>query len=128
MLVEDHDGARLYLFSKGNVSLITTHRPEDGPGRQLDEALEMTRSADPRTRVRGLTLLSDVEDPIALDTALVLLSDPAAAVREEAVQLIIEHRGSDIASIVEIASHDPSSRVRQAAAELIAERSDDWGD
>ncbi|MCP4299517.1 MAG: hypothetical protein GY783_02935 [Gammaproteobacteria bacterium] len=128
MLIEDQDGARLFIFSTGNVSAVTTQQPEDGPGRQLDEALEMTRSTDPRTRVRGLTLLSDVEDPAALDAALVLLSDPVAAVREEAVQLIIEHPDADIDGVVAIAANDPSERVRQATVDLIEERLDDRGD
>jgi HEAT repeat protein len=88
----------------------------------------MTRSADFRTRVRGLTLLSGVEDPAALDTALVLLSDPVAAVREEAVQLIIEHPDADIDNVVAIAANDPSKRVRQTTADLIEERLDDRGD
>lgn len=131
MLVEDQHGARLFVFSTGSITTVTDLQDVSSgqPGRsQMNAALEMTRSADSRIRVRGLTLLSGVEELAALDAALVLLFDPVAAVREEAVQLIIEHPGSDIASIVEIATHDPSSRVRQAAAELIAERSDDWGD
>lgn len=128
MLVENQDGARLFIFSTGSVSAVTTHQPGDGPARQLDEALEMTQSADPRTRVRGLTLLSDVDDPAALDAGLVLLSDPVAAVREEAVQLIIEHPDADIDGVVAIAANDPSERVRQATLDLIEERLDDRGD
>ena len=130
-LRDDQHGARLFVFSTGSITTVTDLQDVSSgqPGRsQMNAALEMTRSADSRIRVRGLTLLSGVEELAALDAALVLLFDPVAAVREEAVQLIIEHPGSDIASIVEIATHDPSSRVRQAAAELIAERSDDWGD
>ncbi|MDH3304375.1 MAG: HEAT repeat domain-containing protein [Gammaproteobacteria bacterium] len=128
LLVEDQDGARLFVFSTGSVTAVTARRPAKTSSRQVEEALIMTRSADTRTRVRGLTLLSGVDDPAALDAALVLFSDPAAAVREEAVQLIIEHPDADVASIAEIASRDPSDRVRQASAELISERSDDWGD
>lgn len=128
LLVEDQDGARLFVFSTGNVTAVTAPRPEKTSNGQFEEALEMTRSTDSRTRVRGLTLLSGVDDPAALDAALVLLADPVAAVREEAVQLIIEHPNADIASIAEIASRDPSPRVRQATAELISERSDDVGD
>lgn len=128
LLVEDQDGARLFVFPTGNVTAVTAPRPEKTSNGQFEEALEMTRSTDSRTRVRGLTLLSGVDDPAALDAALVLLADPVAAVREEAVQLIIEHPNADIASIAEIASRDPSPRVRQATAELISERSDDVGD
>lgn len=128
LLVENQDGARLFVFSTGSVTAVTTHRAEETSSRHFEEALAMTRSADSRTRVRGLTLLSGVDDPAALDAALVLLSDPAAAVRVEAVQLIIEHPDADVASIAEIASRDPSDKVRQASAELISERSDEWGD
>jgi hypothetical protein len=128
LLVEDQDGARLFVFSTGNVAAVTSPRPEETGNAQLVKALEMTRSVDSRTRIRGLTLLSGVDDPAALDAALVLLSDPVATVREEAVQLIIEHPDADIDSAVAIASRDPSPRVRQATAELISERSDDFGD
>ena len=128
LLVEEQDGARLFVFSTGNVTAVPAPRPEDRSNAQLVEALEMTRSADSRTRIRGLTLLSGVDDPAALDAGLVLLSDPVAAVREEAVQLVIEHPDADTDSVIAIASRDPSPQVREAGAELISERSDDWGD
>lgn len=88
----------------------------------------MTRSADFRKRVRGLTLLSDINNPTVLDAALVLLSDPVAAVREEAVQIVAEHPGADIDSVIALAANDPSERVRLVAEDLIEERRDDWGD
>ena len=128
LLVEDQDGARLFLFSAGSVTSVTTQQQSEKSTETLDEALEMTRSADSRRRVRGLTLLSGADDLAALDAALVLLSDPVAAVREEAVQFVIEHPHADIDSIIAIASRDPSSRVREASAELISERADEEGD
>jgi len=128
LLVEDQDGARLFVFSTGDVTAVTAPRPEKTSNGQFEEALEMTRSTRFRTRVRGLTLLAGVDDPAVLDAALVLLSDPVAAVREEAVQLIIEHPDADIDSAIAIASHDPSPRVRQASVELISERSGEGGD
>ncbi len=88
-------------------------------------ALEMTRSADSRARVRGLTLLSGVDDPLALDTAMVLLTDPVTAVREEAFQLVLEHPHADIAGALNLALDDPSARVREAASELMDELSGD---
>lgn len=88
-------------------------------------ALEMTRSADSRARVRGLTLLSGVDHPLALDAAMVLLTDPVTAVREEAFQLVLEHPHADIAGALNLALDDPSARVREAASELMAEQSGD---
>lgn len=133
LLLEDDKGARLFVFSTGNETTLTVPVRERSVADRTDrvessKALEMTRSSNYRQRIRGLTLLSDVEDTYALDAALVLLSDPVVAVREEAVQLIIEHPGADIDSIVAIAANDPSKRVRQAAAELVEERFDDQGD
>lgn len=124
VLVEDNDGARLFVFSTGNISSVTPAVAEN----ETDKALAMTRSADFRKRVRGLTLLTDVDDPAALDAALVLLSDPEVAVREEAVQLLIEHPAADIDSVVALATNDPSDRVRLIAAELIEERRAEMGD
>lgn len=127
LLIEDQDGARLFVFSTGNVTTVTARRDVGATG-PLNKALEMTRSTDPALRVRGLTLLSGVDDAAALDAALVLLSDPEAAVREEAVQLVFEHPGADIESAAAVASRDPSPRVREAVAELASERSNDPGD
>ena len=124
VLVEDGNGARLFVFSTGSISSVTPAIPEN----ETDKALAMTRSADFRERVRGLTLLSDVDDPAALDTALVLLSDPEVAVREEAVQLLVEHPAADIDSVIALAENDPSERVRLIATELIEERREEMGD
>ena len=88
-------------------------------------ALEMTRSADSRARVRGLTLLSGVDHPLTLDAAMVLLTDPVTAVREEAFQLVLEHPHADVAGALNLALDDPSARVRGAASELMAEQSGD---
>ena len=128
LLVEDQDGARLFVFSSGSIKSVATQRPPEKPRDSLDQALEMTRSADSRRRVRGLTLLSGADDLAALDAALVLLSDPVAAVREEAVQIIFEHPDADIDNIAAIASRDPSPRVREASAELISESANYEGD
>ncbi len=51
-------------------------------------ALEMTRSADSRARVRGLTLLSGVAGALNL-----ALDDPSARVREAASDLVAEQSG-----------------------------------
>ncbi len=88
-------------------------------------ALEMTRSADSRARVRGLTLLSGVDDPLVLDAAMVLLTDPVTAVREEAFQLVFEHPHADVAGALNLALDDSSARVREAASDLVAEQSGD---
>lgn len=133
LLIEDQDGARLFVFSTGNVTAVTAPDRENmssaTPVRApMIAALDMTRSATPRTRVRGLTLLSGVNDPAALNAALVLLSDPSVAVREEALQMIVDHPDADIDAVVAIASNDPSVRVQQALADLIEERLDDHGD
>ncbi len=124
LLIEDSDGARLFVFSKGSIRSVAPAVPEN----ETDKALAMTRSANPRERVRGLTLLSDVDDPAALDAALVLLSDPEAAVREEAVQLLIEHPAADIDAVVALVANDPAERVRLITAELLEERQEEMGD
>jgi hypothetical protein len=125
VLVEDRDGARLFVFSSGSVTAVARRESVGERPAPAAKALEMTRSVDSGTRVRGLTLLSGVDDPAALDAALVLLSDPVAAVREEAVQLVIEHPDADIGSVVAIASRDPSPRVRAVSADLISELLDE---
>lgn len=124
MLVEDRNGARLFVFSAESMSSIDYSLSEN----ETAKALAMTRSADSRTRVLGLTLLSGVDDPDVPDAALILLSDPEVAVREEAVQLLAEHPEVDIASVIALAANDPSERVRLIAAELLEERQDESGD
>ncbi len=86
MLVEDADGARLFLFDEGAASYrITTSDAS------VETALEKTRSADARTRVMGLVELAGVNDATALEAALTLLTDTEPAVRDEARQLILDH-------------------------------------
>ncbi len=121
---QDSNSVRLFVFLghapdvNAQLQLLTTRN-------DYDTALEMMRSAVSRERIRGLTLLSANDDPLVLDAALTLLMDPDAAVREEAFQLVLEHPGSDIDSIRNLALNDSSARVRQAVADLIAEQSGD---
>ena len=88
MLVEDENGARLFLFGEGPAEVeIIAPAAESF----VSAALEKTRSTDARMRVRGLVELAGAEDPAALDAALALLTDPSAAVRDEARSLILDH-------------------------------------
>ena len=89
MLVEDREGAWLYLFDSGKPPVRVRSIGE--PSQFVEHALEKTRSNNARLRVRGLTELAGVDDSRALDTALALLTDTDAAVREEAEQLIVDH-------------------------------------
>ncbi len=122
VLVEDQHGIRLFVFSAEDDGYRTTIAPVV-PG-SLEQALELTRSEIARERVRGLTMLAGEPDEEALNTALVLLTDPDPTVREEAVNLIIDHPRGD-ATVVQIAAADPSPRVRDAAQDLIDDAEED---
>ena len=89
MLVEDAESARLYLFDRQAAPLRLV--PDDARLADIERSLAKTRSGNARERVRGLTELAGVEDARALDTALALLNDTHAAVRDEAQQLILDH-------------------------------------
>ncbi len=124
VLVEYSGDARLCVLSDGvDVAALVPSR-EPVPD-STDEALAMTRSTDVRSRVRGLTLLAGVDDAAARDAALSLLSDPAARVREEAYQLLLDHPESNLDSIIALAQNDESPRVRRAVADLLALATDD---
>lgn len=123
ILVEDHGNSRLYLLSS-DAGIDAVLLIPDTPG-VTDKALAMTRSADARQRVRGLTLLAAETDAAARDAALALVADPVAAVREEAYLLLLEHPHADVAGIAALAQTDSSARVREAVAELLAEQSGD---
>ena len=101
MLLENADGAWLYLFDKGGAPLrVGAGMP---PPNAIDSALDKTRSDDARTRVLGLTELAGVADTRALDVALALLNDEHAAVRDEAAQLISDHpQGAALAAAIGI--------------------------
>lgn len=106
MLIEDTDGARLYLFGTGKdpagMQIVGNHDDT-----YIGDALEKTHSTDPRTRVRGLTELAGADEPEALDTALALLSDPNVAVRDEATHLILDHPlGDDVAAALGLVDED----------------------
>lgn len=105
MLVEGPGGHRLFLFSPGSEPVhaidITIHDA------LLASAFAKTRSADPRVRTRGLTELAGVPDAEALDIALTLLTDPSAAVRSEASQLIRDHpQGASLAETLGLVNDD----------------------
>jgi len=124
VLVEWHDGARLYLLStdtQGGTLSELARRPHGGP----DAAIAMTQSADAKARVRGLTLLAGDIDVAARDAALALLSDPVPAVREEAYLLLFEHPHADTYGIATLALADKSARVREAVEELLSEQAAD---
>ena len=89
MLLEDAGGTWLYLFDRQAAPLQLD--PAGVPMANIEHALGQTRSANARERVRGLTELAGVDDARALDTALALLNDTHAAVRDEAAQLILDH-------------------------------------
>lgn len=104
MLVEDERGARLYLFDAGPQPILQLEVPAEP---FVEVALEKTRSVEPRVRVRGLLELAGADDPAALDTALILLNDPSAAVRDEARNLILDHpAGAEIAASMGLVDPD----------------------
>ena len=123
VLVEDQHGIRLFVFSSADDSFQTTLAPVT-PG-LLEQALAMTQSEVARERVLGLTTLAGEPAEEALNAALVLLTDPDPAVREEAVNLIIDHPRGDVASVIAIAVADPSPRVRDAVEDLFDDVEED---
>ena len=123
VLIEDLHGFRLFVFSSQDDGYRTTLVPV-APG-SLEQALLMTRSEIARERVRGLTTLAGEPDDEALNAGLALLTDPDPAVREEAVNLIIDHPHGDAAGVVQIAGADPSPRVRDAVQDLVDDAEED---
>ncbi len=108
MLVEDADGARLFLFSDetGHSKQVVVEADDDDD--TVTRALDGTRSDNARQRVRALTQLAGIDSSEALDAALVLLSDPSAAVRDEAANLILDHPdGQAVASALGLLDDDP---------------------
>ena len=89
MLLEDAGGTWLYLFHRHAAPVGVV--PDDAPRADVERALEKTRCENARERVGGLTELAGMDDARALDTALALLNDTHAAVRDEAAQLILDH-------------------------------------
>jgi len=106
MLIEDADGARLYLFATADQPSSVRELPGPKAG-FVHDALVKVRSDEARTRVRGLTELAGVDDPEALDAALTLLTDPNEAVRDEAMFLILDHpQGTAMVSALGLVDDD----------------------
>ena len=106
MLVEDENGARLFLFGEGPAEVEFIAPPVES---FVGAAIAKTRSTDARTRVRGLVELAGAEDPAALDAALALLNDPSPAVRDEARSLILDHPdGASVAGALDLEEQDPA--------------------
>ena len=107
MLVEDAEGARLYLFTdaSGHAQLARIDASDDAD--EIARAVADTRSDNERERVGALTQLAGVDSPEALDAALTLLSDPSPAVRDEAANLILDHpAGRAMASALGLVDED----------------------
>ena len=106
VLIEDSNGARLYLFGNENAT-ASAHMLPTIEKSLVDAALKKVREPDARTRVRGLTELAGVDEPAALDAALALLVDPEKRVRDEAAILILDHpQGADIAAALGLIDED----------------------
>lgn len=106
MLIEDANGARLYLFADENAAASTLSLPTAEKS-LVDMALDKVRQPDARARIRGLTELAGIDDPAALDAALTLLMDPEQKVRNEAAILILDHpKGADIAAALGLIDED----------------------
>ena len=104
MLIEDEDGARLYVMGDGRTR-IAPQAIDRAP--EVSAALKKTRSIVARERVRGLVELAGVAAPEALAAALQLLNDPSAAVRDEAVHLILDHPdGGTLAAALGLADEE----------------------
>lgn len=116
VLVEAPSYVRLYLLSAPDADAEPAMQPLQAGE---TDALAKTESSEARERLLGLTALAGDVSTAALNAALALLSDPVVAVREEAVQLAMEHPGADHGSILAIALSDPSHRVRDAAQDLL---------
>ena len=107
MLVEDADGARLYLFTNASGPSQLAPVEADENADAIASALDETRSDDASRRVRALTQLAGIDSPAALDVALTLLSDPSPAVRDEAASLILDHpRGQAAAKALGLVDED----------------------
>lgn len=117
--------SRLLIFSDSSGYSVEGFPSRIETAEEIDVALSMTRHLDSRVRVRGLTLLSGVDDRAALDAAMELLLDNDPAVREEAIQLVMEHPDSDLELAASIGTGDPSARVRQATSDLLADLAGD---
>lgn len=112
MLVEDENGARLFLFGDGPAEIDLIAPPAEP---FVAAAIEKTRSTNARLRVRGLVELAGAGDPKALDAALTLLTDPFAAVRDEARSLILDHPdGASVARALGLEEEAPVERSPRA--------------
>lgn len=64
-------------------------------------------------------VLSGTDDQAMLDAVTMLLTDPDPAVREEAIQQVMDHPDGNVELAAAIGQTDPSVRVRRATAELL---------
>ncbi len=124
VLVEDHDGAHLYVFSSDGNGYCTQLARAGSPA----DALSRSQSSDSRIRVRALAELSGVDSDAALNAALSMLTDPDEAVREEAVHAVFDHPSADRKTVIALARRDSSARVRGALQELLDEDDEDEED
>lgn len=129
LLIHDEqrpEKSRLLIFNDGSTRPVDEiAAPAPAVSSEVETALAMIRQADPRQRVRGLTILSGDDSAAALDAGMDSLYDSDESVREEAIQLLMSHPDANIALVSTVGRSDPSARVRRTTADLVAERSGD---
>lgn len=119
---EQHaENSRLLIFNDGSLTSVDEIVAPPNVSSEVETALAMIRHADSHQRVRGLTTLSGDMSEAALSAGMELLYDSDASVREEAIQLVMNHPDADVELVSAIGRSDASARVRRATADLAAE-------
>ncbi len=113
--------SRLWIIGPAGTDTTYEWRiGDDSPG-GLDQALVEVGSLDSERRVRALAALAVLGGEHASLAAVSALSDPAAAVREEAVYAVGSIDGAEAAGQLAQSLQDPSQSVREAAVTTLAE-------
>ena len=87
-----------------------------------EEALDCLDDAKPGKRVRGLSLLAELEDPDLFDWCVMFLEDEAPSVRVAALQTMARCEDGD-PDVIEPFSDSPNKRIRGAAIAALARHS-----
>jgi hypothetical protein len=94
-----------------------------------DKALELLDSGKSEHRIKGLRLLTELEEPDLLDWFLLCLDDPSINLRSAALQTMLRCPDNDVDLVRPLADSD-SKRVRGSALLVLAhhdkEHADDW--
>jgi len=100
------------------LRLLSERDPEEARA----VALTSSRSSNLDTKLNGLQVLGEIDDPESTAALGAALKDPALAVRQAAVTSLLDQTGPEAVRFLSLATKDQDPSIRMQAIEFLAQK------